>query len=207
MAIKTIIFDFGGVLYKMPDPKGIDKWTGLLGIEKTPELIEMLSNPHESELVKDICLGKISEEQVWGMIQSKWSINSGLIGRIRRNFLSKRSLNRKMVRFMADLKEDYQLGILSNAGDQARSLMTEVLNLDRYVDKIIISAEEGVIKPDEKIYQIAMDRLDAKPDQTLFIDDYFDNVQAAERLGMTAVHFTEDQKTIKKIREILQEGR
>lgn len=207
MAIKTILFDFGGVLYKMPDPKGIDKWTGLLGIEKTPELIEMLSNPHESELVKDICLGKISEEQVWEMIQSKWSINSGLIGWIRRNFLSKRSLNRQMVRFMGDLTEDYQLGILSNAGDQARSLMTDVLNLNRFVDKIIISAEEGVIKPDEEIYEIAMDRLGTKPDQTLFIDDYFDNVQVAERLGMKAVHFTENQLAIGKIREILQEER
>lgn len=207
MAIKTILFDFGGVLYKMPDPKGIDKWTGLLGIEKTPELIEMLTNPHESELVKDICLGKISEEQVWGMIQSKWSINSGLIGRIRRNFLSKRSLNRKMVHFMAALTDDYQLGILSNAGDQARTLMTDVLKLDRYVDEIIISAEEGVIKPDEEIYQIALHRLDTIPVQTLFIDDYFDNVQAAERLGMKTVHFTENQKAIGKIREILQEER
>jgi epoxide hydrolase-like predicted phosphatase len=207
MTIKTILFDFGGVLYKMPDPKGIDKWTGLLGIEKTPELIEMLSNSHESELVKDICLGKISEEQAWGMIQSKWSINSGSIGRIRRNFLSKRSLNRQMVRFMAALKDDYQLGILSNAGDQARSLMTDVLNLDSYVDEIIISAEEGVMKPDAKIYKIAMDRLDTKPDQTLFIDDYFNNVQAAEHLGMKAVHFSENQKAIGKIREILQEDR
>lgn len=207
MAIKTILFDFGGVLYKMPDPKGIDKWTGLLGIEKTPELIEMLTNPHESELVKDICLGKIPEEQVWGMIQSKWSINSGLIGRIRRNFLSKRSLNRKMVHFMAALTDDYQLGILSNAGDQARTLMTDVLKLDRYVDEIIISAEEGVIKPDKEIYQIALHRLDTIPVQTLFIDDYFDNVQAAERLGMKTVHFTENQKAIGKIREILQEER
>jgi len=207
MTINTIIFDFGGVLYKMPDPKGIDKWTGLLGIEKTPELVEMLTNPHQSKLVKDICLGKISEEQVWGMIQSKWSINSGIIGRIRRKFLSKRSLNRQMVRFMADLKDDYQLCILSNAGDQARSLMTDVLNLDRYVDQIIISAEEGVIKPDEKIYRIAMTRLDTKPGQTLFIDDYYDNVQAAEKLGMRGILFTENQRTIRDIREIIDEER
>ena len=207
MAITTILFDFGGVLYKMPDPEGINKWSKLLGIENSPEITEMLLNPHQSKLVKDICLGKISEEQVWGMIQSKWSIKSGIIGRIRRNFLSKRSLNRQMVRFMATLKGNYQLGILSNAGDQARSLMTDVLNLDRYVDQIIISAEEGVIKPDEKIYRIAMSRLDTKPGQTLFIDDYFDNVQAAERLGMKAVHFTEDHKAMERVREILQEER
>ena len=205
MAIQTILFDFGGVLYKMPDPKGIDKWTALLGIEKTPELIEMLTNPHESELVKDICLGKVSEEQVWEMIQSKWSLNSGLLGRIRRNFLSKRSLNRQMVRFMASLKSDYQLGILSNAGDQSRSLMTDVLHLDRYAEEIIISAEEGVIKPDLEIYQIALDRMGTKPERALFIDDYYDNVQAAEQIGMKAVHFIDNQQAKQRIWEIIKE--
>lgn len=205
MVIKTILFDFGGVLYKMPDPKGIDKWTNLLGIKNSPEIAEMLSNPHESELVKDICLGKITEEEAWGMIRTRWSVTPGLIRRIRRNFLSKRSLNRQMVDFMASLREDFQLGILSNAGDQARSLMTDVLNLDRYVDEIIISAEEGVIKPDEEIYQIAMDRLDTKPEQTLFIDDYLENVQSAERFGMKVVHFTENQQAMQKIRESIQE--
>jgi len=205
MTVKTILFDFGGVLYKMPDPAGIDKWTNLLGIEKSPEFVEMLTNPHESELVKDICLGKISEDEAWGMIKSKWSVTPGLVRRIRRNFLSKRSLNRQMIRFMAALKVDYQLGILSNAGDQARSLMTEILHLDRYVDEIIISAEEGVIKPDERIYQIAMNRLDTEPGQTLFIDDYFTNIQAAERLGIKAIHFTENQKSIREISEYIQE--
>jgi putative hydrolase of the HAD superfamily len=205
MAITTILFDFGGVLYEMPDPKGIDKWTNLLGIKRTPELTEMLTNPHESELVKDICLGKISEEDVWGMVRSRWSVTPNLIRRIRRKFLSKRSLNRQMVEYMASLKDDFQLGILSNAGDQARSLMTDVLHLDRYVDEIIISAEEGVIKPDEVIYQIAMDRLDTRPEQTLFIDDYLDNVAAAEKFGMKAIHFTEYQQGIEMIREILQE--
>ena len=205
MAITTILFDFGGVLYEMPDPKGIDKWTNLLGIKRTPELTEMLTNPHESELVKDICLGKISEEEVWGMVRSRWSVTPSLIGRIRRKFLSKRSLNRQMVEYMASLKDDFQLGILSNAGDQARSLMTDVLHLDRYVDEIIISAEEGVIKPDEVIYQIAMDRLNTTPEQTLFIDDYLDNVEAAEKFGMKAIHFTEYQQGIEMIREILQE--
>jgi len=108
---------------------------------------------------------------------------------------------------MASLKENFQLGILSNAGDQSRSLITDVLHLDRHVDQIIISAEEGVIKPDEKIYRIAMTRLDTKPGQTLFIDDYYDNVQAAKKLGMRGILFTENQRTIREIREIIDEER
>jgi putative hydrolase of the HAD superfamily len=205
MEIRTVLFDFGGVLFKMPDSKSIHKWMRFLGIKNSPEIFAMLENPHESELVKDICLGKITEEEAWRMIGTKWLIKPGFIQRIRRNFLSKRSLNRQMVEFMASLKGSYRLGILSNAGDQSRSLMTDVLGLDRFVDEIIISAEEGVIKPDPEIYSIALDRMDTQPEKTLFIDDYYENVQTAQQIGMKAVHFKDNQQTMRRILEIIQE--
>lgn len=205
MTITTIIFDFGGVLYKMPDSKGINKWLHLLGIKDNPVITEMLANPHESKLVKDICLGKIPEEHAWGMIGTKWSVNPALIQRIKRNYFSKRYLNRRIVRFMAALKDDFKLCILSNAGDQSRSLMTDVLHLDRFVDEIIISAEEGIIKPDPRIYQIAMDRLNTTPEHTLFIDDYLENIKAAERFGMKAIRFIDNQHTLQMISNMIRE--
>jgi len=205
MGIRTIIFDFGGVLYKMPDPKRVNKWMKLLGFSQDPEVMVMLANPNESQMVKDICLGKISEDQAWRMMHNKWRIKPGTIRRFRNQFFSKRNLNRQMVRFMDELKVNYQLGILSNAGDQTRSLMTEVFHLDQRVDEIIISAEEGVIKPDFKIYQIAMDRLKAEPGQSLFLDDYARNVEAAIDFGMKAVQFVNNKQAIQMIRETLRE--
>lgn len=205
MAIRTIIFDFGGVLYKMPDPKHINKWMKLLGFSQDPEVMEMLANPNESQLVKEICLGKISEDQAWRMMHTKWRIKPETIRRFRNQFFSKRYLNRQMVRFMDELKDDYQLGILSNAGDQTRSLMTDVFHLDQRVDEIIISAEEGVIKPDFEIYQIAMDRLKTEPGQSLFLDDYARNVEAASNFGMKAVQFVDNKQAIQMIRDTLRE--
>ncbi|MDY6846898.1 MAG: HAD family phosphatase [Chloroflexota bacterium] len=205
MAITTIIFDFGGVLYKMPDPKRINQWMKLLGLRQEPEVMAILANPNQSQIVKDICLGKISEDQAWGMMHNKLRIKPKTMRRFRNQFFSKRNLNRQLVRFMDELKEDYQLGILSNAGDQTRSLMTEVFHLDQRVDEIIISAEEGVIKPDFKIYQIAMDRLKAEPAQSLFLDDYARNVEAAIDFGMKAVQFVNNKQAIQMIRESLRE--
>jgi putative hydrolase of the HAD superfamily len=106
---------------------------------------------------------------------------------------------------MNELHKDYQLGILSNAGDQSRSLMTDVFHLDQVVDEIIISAEEGVIKPDVEIYQIAMSRLDSKPEESLFIDDYGKNVEAAVDFGMKAIQFKDNEQAISMIRELLRE--
>ena len=205
IVIMTIIFDFGGVLYNMPDPKHVNKWMKIFGFKHDPEVLEMLANPNESQLVNDICLGKISEDVAWRMMHTKWRIKPETIRRFRNQNSSKRHLNRQLVRFMNELHKDYQLGILSNAGDQSRSLMTNVFHLDQVVDEIIISAEEGVIKPDVEIYQIAMSRLDSKPEESLFIDDYGKNVKAAVDFGMKAIQFKDNKQAISMIRELLRE--
>jgi 2-haloacid dehalogenase len=54
---------------------------------------------------------------------------------------------------------------------------------------IVVSAEERMLKPDVRIYQILIDRNDLAPEQCLFIDDSLANVETARQLGMTAHHF------------------
>ena len=53
----------------------------------------------------------------------------------------------------------------------------------------MVSAEERILKPDVRIYQILIDRNDLAPERCLFIDDSLPNVETARQLGMTAHHF------------------
>ncbi len=202
--IKTILFDFGGVIYKTPNLQWINRWKKLFGLDDDPEIMSILANPNESQLINEICLGKIPEDKLWIMMGRKWHIKPALVKRFRRRMMSKRSLNRPLLNYLAALHETYQTGILSNAGDQSRELMVERFGLDRYTDQIIISAEEGCIKPDPKIYQIAVERFGVEPEETLFLDDYLVNVEAAREFGMTAVHFINNSQAIQTIRHILE---
>lgn len=61
--------------------------------------------------------------------------------------------------------------------------------LDAWFDAVIVSAEVGLVKPDERIYALCLARLDAAPPQALFVDDRPENVAAAARLGMRTVYF------------------
>lgn len=205
MVIKTIFFDFGGVIIKTPNLHRLNRWKKFLGLANEPEIVEMLANPYESQLVKDICLGKITEDHLWVLMAEKWHIKPKFIRTVRRRLFSKRQLNKPIVQLMAELHKNYQTAILSNAGDQTRRVLEDVYHLDRYVDDIIISAEEGVIKPDPQIYQIAMERLATTPESSLFLDDYLGNVEAARDVGMRAVQFINNHQAIQMIRELLDE--
>ncbi len=204
MKIRTILFDFGGVLYKTPNMQWINHWKRLFGLNDDPQISEILTNPNESQIVTDICLGKISEDGMWKLMAERWGVSPNLIKRLRQQVFSKSQLNRKMIKFLAELHKDYQTGILSNAGDQTRILMEKIFRLDRYVEDIIISAEEGVVKPDPAIYRIAMDRLNARPETTLFLDDYMNNIISAQEFGMHAVQFINNQQAIQAVRDELE---
>ena len=53
----------------------------------------------------------------------------------------------------------------------------------------VISAQEGVAKPDPRIYDIAIGRFHLDPAQTLFVDDNACNVLAARAAGLQTVRF------------------
>lgn len=54
---------------------------------------------------------------------------------------------------------------------------------------IVLSGEEGVNKPEARIYEVLFARFGIDPAHAVFIDDSLPNVEASRALGMCAVHF------------------
>lgn len=59
----------------------------------------------------------------------------------------------------------------------------------RHFRGVVVSGEEGLIKPDPRIFKLTIERFDLKPARTIFVDDRADNVAAAEKLGMIGHQF------------------
>lgn len=57
--------------------------------------------------------------------------------------------------------------------------------------EIVVSGEVKLLKPDPEIYNILIDQTGLDPETTVFIDDSEPNIETANRLGFTAVHFTD----------------
>lgn len=58
---------------------------------------------------------------------------------------------------------------------------------------IVVSAKEGLIKPDAAIYQVLLERNDLRAEECLFIDDSAVNIEGARQVGLQTHHFTKPE--------------
>jgi putative hydrolase of the HAD superfamily len=111
-------------------------------------------------------------------------------------------LNTPLAQFLVTLRPRYKIAILSNGG--SREAMNRKFRLSELVDLQVFDGEEGVAKPDSRIYQRTLTRLDVQPEEAVFVDDTECNVDAAQQLGMHAIHFKSTMQAIAEIQTVLQ---
>jgi len=92
---------------------------------------------------------------------------------------------------VSELKEaGYAVYGLSNWNDKKfRHYVQSSYPVFGLLDGMVISGEEKVIKPDERIYHVLLERYGLKAEECLFVDDNKDNIEAALKLGFKAVLF------------------
>jgi putative hydrolase of the HAD superfamily len=110
------------------------------------------------------------------------------------------SLNERTLAWHKQLTEKGLLtGILSNMGDSVLEVLLEKFAWIEDFDVLIWSYQHGLVKPDPAIYRLVLERLGTAPEETLFLDDKLENIEAARQLGMQGLQFT----TVDQLREDL----
>jgi epoxide hydrolase-like predicted phosphatase len=203
MTVKAIIFDFGGVLYFQPNLTWMRRWQVLLGLKDDPIISAFLAAPEDSEIVMALMVGEMPESEVWEMMAKRWKIKPALVRRLQRSLMSHKRWNTELANFLESLRPRFKTAVLSNASIESRQTFTEIYGIDRLVDEIIISAEERIAKPAERIYQIALERLGVLPEEAVFLDDMPRNVEAARQLGLNAILFQDNAQAMAEIEELL----
>jgi len=61
-----------------------------------------------------------------------------------------------------------------------------------------------LLKPDKRMYRLALDAIGCKPKEAVFIDDREENVAAARKMGMEGILFKSKMQTLKTLMNILE---
>lgn len=85
------------------------------------------------------------------------------------------------------LSGKYNIGIIANQALGTEKRLKE-FGILQYISLVIASAEEGVAKPDKRIFEIALNRADCKPQHAVMVGDRIDNdIVPAKAIGMKTI--------------------
>jgi putative hydrolase of the HAD superfamily len=200
MTIKGIVCDFGGVLVLNNETPIHQKWLKRLNMDYR----KMMSSVFGSEAANLASTGVITEDEFWKAIQNQFGLSNKEGFDFRREIFTEERLNTELIGFINSLPSDFKKAVLSNAFSGAREVFIQMFHLDDIFDPIVISAEEGVAKPDGDIYLITANRMNLNPWELLFIDDTLANSQGAAKVGMAAIHFKDTASAIRQITALLK---
>lgn len=82
--------------------------------------------------------------------------------------------------------------LLSNASKRFPEALANCFPAFHLLDGWVVSAHEGVVKPDQRIYRVLLERYGLAAENCLFIDDVPANVESARRVGMQGYVFDGD---------------
>jgi putative hydrolase of the HAD superfamily len=114
--------------------------------------------------------------------------------------------NQPMIDYMRELKgRGHRMAICTNNVREWEGLWRAKLPVDEIFDVVVDSAFVGSRKPEPRIYEITLERLEVPASSALMIDDLELNCQAARELGMKAVWFRTTEQAIEEIEVALSE--
>lgn len=107
------------------------------------------------------------------------------------------------VRWIRSLeKNGYHTYILSNFPKSTYEKATEELSFEKETTGAIFSYQVKCIKPETEIYKLLLDRYHLVPQECVFIDDRPENIEAAEKLGITGIQFQNQQQAKRRLLEL-----
>lgn len=80
-----------------------------------------------------------------------------------------------------------RISLVTNLDINSGDVLMRRYGIPEFYDEIISAGETGYAKPNPKIFEVALARLGAKPEDCIFFDDTEENVHAARSLGMKGI--------------------
>lgn len=189
--IKAIIFDLGDVIIDLDFSKFYKEIISPSPLDK-PESALMMEFFRNSDLYHQ---GKMSEEEFYHLACELLQVDSCVIDqkafyKAFNSIISKE--NKELIELLKEIsnKEKFKLILLSNVNESHWTyLLKKKFEFIDYFDETILSHKVQLIKPDPKIFTIAIEKAGCEPNEIVFIDDGFNNLKAAEELGIKSIHF------------------
>jgi len=199
MTIRAVIWDLGGVLLRTEDHIPRERLAGRFGMSAN-ELEKLFYGGTSGDRCQ---LGEITMEEHVENVRLDLDLPAGEMEAVIEQFWAGDILDRQLLDYIQHLRSRYRTGLLSNAFSDLRDWLSAQVDIDDLFDETVISAEVGMVKPDPRIYHLALDQLKVAPEEAVFIDDFAHNIEGAQAVGMYGIQFLDPIQTRGELEELL----
>jgi putative hydrolase of the HAD superfamily len=124
--------------------------------------------------------------------------------RFRELFIGGLDVNPPLIELMRELKaEGFRMAMLTNNVREWEPTWRGMLPVDEIFELVVDSAFVGCRKPEPRIYEITIQRLELPAEACVLVDDILVNCEGAREFGMSAVHFRDNEQAIAELRALL----
>jgi putative hydrolase of the HAD superfamily len=206
--IRAIVSDFGGVL-TTPLLGSFERVQDEIQIpaESLGKALRAASKERGDNPLFELERGEISEAAFLDLLSTQLEPLLGHrphLHRFREVYFDALDPNEEMIGLMRELKASgLKMAMLTNNVREWESLWRSMMPVDEIFEEVVDSAFVGCRKPEPRIYELTLERIGMPAGACLFVDDLQVNCGRAEKAGMSAVHFRDNEQAIAEIRAVV----
>ena len=201
---KAIIFDLGAVILNINYQNTIDEFTKL-GVNNAATFY---SKKVQKNLFNQIETGMISSNEFLKALQKKTkNANINQVEKAWNAMLL--DLPEERIQLIEKLKNNYSIYLLSNTNAIHIDAIKKQLGNRKWLafcklfDKMYLSHELGLRKPDVKIFEYILNEQKLKAEEVFFIDDSPQHIAGAKKIGIHCHHLLDDENIITLFPDII----
>lgn len=196
--IDIVFFDLGGVILRTEHQAPREHLAERLNVSYE-DLVHVV---FESESAHRASLGEITARQHWESVTERLGRPASEGPALRAEFFGGDVLDLGLLEFIRRLRRARRTGLISNAWADTRDYIV-ANRFDDAFDVLVISAEVGLLKPDPRIYHLALGRAGARPAAALMVDDMPANVDGSVKAGMAGILFRDPEQLQRELTQRL----
>lgn len=183
--VKVIVFDYGGVLAK-------------ISMTKTAPFLSQEFQVSEED-IKSVFRGDyikhrmdlFSDDDFWNLISRSLntSVPEGINERYKKEIYTMLSILKDKKELIRNLRlKGYKVCLLSNQYPHFNDVLKDQKVFDEF-DISIVSCDYHIKKPSKRLYEILLEKIGERASSCLFIDDTYENIEAAKELGFNTFYY------------------
>lgn len=190
---KLILFDLGGVVFTNGTKKFMTDISARYQISS-----DIISNVLDGEIGTKYREGKIERNEFWELVLENLPLKES-VDDLEKEWIGDYELIPGTKDIIEKLRDKYKVMYLSDNVKERVNKLNEKFDFISWFEGGIFSHEVGVRKPNPKIYDFALKKGEALPQETIFIDDKPKMLKPAIEMGITGLVFETSEKLTKEL--------